>query len=308
MKKQEILSAGLLLLAAMIWGVAFVAQDAAAGLIEPFTLNAVRSFIAAAALVPVAGVTRGMRGLPLLERDNKGRRDLMLAGGCCGALLAVAVNFQQFGIAMYPDGAAAAGRAGFLTALYIVFVPLIGLFFGRKPSVSVFVAVGIATVGLYLLCLSGGIGALYLGDVVVLCCAVAFAMQILCVDRFIDRVDGVKLSSVMFLVCGTLSAILMVLFEHPSLSALIASWRPILYLALLSSAGGYTLQIIGQKYARSPAVASILMSMESVFAVLGGVVLAGERMLPREVLGCAVMLVAIIIAQLPSKPLHSHPQ
>ena len=160
-------------------------------------------------------------------------------------------------------------------------------------------AVALATVGLYFLCLYNGFGALYLGDVVVLICGMAFAIQILCVDRFIDRVDGVKLSSIQFFVTGVLSAILMLIFEKPDVSAILAGWQPLLYLALMSSGVGYTLQIIGQKYSTSPTLASILMSMESVFAVVGGVIFLGAVPKANEWIGCAIMLIAIIIAQLP---------
>ena len=300
MKKHGLLSSALLLTAALIWGLAFVAQDAAADSVPPFTMNATRSIIAALALIPIAGIMRRARGKKLLEATKADRKALLIAGICCGLFLSVAVNFQQFGIALYPDGAAAAGRAGFITALYIVFVPLIGLVFRKKPSPLIIVAVLLSVAGLYLLCLSGGLGSLYTGDLIVLCCAATFAMQILCVDHFIDRVDGVKLSCIQFFVCAVVSAIMMLIFEKPSMSALLSAWQPILYLALLSSAGGYTLQILGQKYASSPTVASILMSMESVFAVLGGAVFAGERLLLREIVGCCVMFAAIILAQLPT--------
>ena len=301
MKKNNVLSSALLLTAAIIWGFAFVAQNALSDTVPPFTVNATRSLIASVALIPVAYFTRRAQGKKLLEKTKADRKRLIKAGIFCGVLLCISVNLQQFGIAMYPDGAPVEAHSGFLTALYILFVPIFGLFMGKRPSRFVVIAVGIALVGLYLLCLSDGFDALYTGDIVVLICGMSFALQILCIDRCIDSVDGVKLSSVQFLVCGLLSAILMLIFEKPDVNAVLSAWQPILYLALLSSAGGYTLQIIGQKYSSSPTLASILMSMESVFATIGGILFMGVVPKAAELIGCGVMLLAIIIAQIPDK-------
>ena len=300
MKNKQLLSSALLLLAAVIWGFAFVSQEKLADTVPPFTVNATRSLIASAALIPAAAVTRSMRGKKLLENNSSDRKLLIKAGIICGTMLCISVNLQQFGIAMYPEGAPVSAHSGFLTALYIVFVPVFGLFLKKKPGFLIIIAVILATAGLYFLCLYGGFGALYTGDIVVLICGASFAVQILCVDHFIDRVDGVKLSSVQFFVTGVLSAVLMLIFEKPDFSAVFAAWKPLLYLALMSSAGGYTLQIIGQKYSSSPALASILMSMESVFALLGGVIFMGVVPKANEWIGCALMLAAIIIAQLPA--------
>ncbi len=301
MKKNDLLSSALLLTAAIIWGFAFVAQEKIADTVPPFTVNAVRSLIAAAALVPIAAVKRRMQGLRLTESDPADRKKLFKAGVICGVMLFIAVNLQQFGIALYPQGAPASAHSGFLTALYIIFVPLFGLFLHRKPGFYIVIAVVLATAGLYFLCLYGGFGSLYFGDVVVLICGMAFAVQILCIDRFIAEVDAVKLSAIQFFVTGVLSAVLALFFEKPDPAVILAAWQPILYLALLSSCVGYTLQIIGQQYASSPALASILMSMESVFAVVGGVIFLGAIPKANEWIGCALMLAAIIIAQLPAK-------
>ena len=299
MKSKSLLSSALLLTAAIIWGFAFVAQEKLADTIPPFTVNMIRSLIASVALIPVAAITRRMQGKRLREENPADRRTLIKAGVICGVMLCISVNLQQFGIALYPEGAPASAHSGFLTALYIVFVPIFGLFLKKKPGLSIIIAVVLATVGLYFLCLYEGFGTLYLGDVVVLICGASFAVQILCVDRYIDKVDGVKLSSIQFLVTGVLSGILMLIFEKPDLSAILAGWQPLLYLALLSSCVGYTLQIIGQKYASSPALASILMSMESVFAVIGGMIFLHAIPKANEWIGCALMFAAIIIAQLP---------
>ncbi|MBQ9248570.1 MAG: EamA family transporter, partial [Ruminococcus sp.] len=231
MKQKPLLSSVLLLTAAIIWGFAFVAQEKLADSVPPFTVNAVRSLIAALALVPVAAVTRRIRGKRLRESTPADRKKLIKAGVICGVMLCISTNLQQFGIALYPEGAPASAHSGFLTALYIIFVPIFGLFLGKKPGLFVAIAVILATVGLYFLCLYEGIGALYTGDIVVLICGMAFAIQILCVDHFIGSVDGVKLSSIQFLVTGILSAILMLIFEKPDAGAILAAWQPLLYLA-----------------------------------------------------------------------------
>ncbi len=301
MKKNNLLSSALLLLAAIIWGFAFVAQNTLSDTVPPFTVNAVRSLIASAALIPVAYVTRRINGKRFAEKTPADRKKLIKAGIFCGILLCISVNLQQFGIALYPDGAPVEAHSGFLTALYILFVPIFGLFMHKKPGLFVLIGVAIAIVGLYLLCLSDGFEGLYTGDIVVLICGMSFALQILCIDRYIGEVDGVKLSAIQFFVTGVLSAILMLIFERPEPAAVLNAWQPLLYLALLSSAGGYTLQIIGQKYAESPTLASILMSMESVFATVGGVIFMGVVPKTAELIGCGVMLVAIIIAQLPEE-------
>lgn len=301
MKKHQLLSSVLLLTAAIIWGFAFVAQEKLADSVPPFTVNAIRSLIASLALIPVAAVMRRIQGKKLLESSPVDRKKLVKAGVICGVMLCVSVNLQQFGIALYPEGAPASAHSGFLTALYIIFVPIFGLLIGKRPSLFVVIAVVLATVGLYFLCLYNGFGALYMGDVVVLICGMSFAVQILCVDRYIGEVDGVKLSSIQFFVTGVLSAVLMLIFEKPDFSAILAAWQPMLYLALISSGVAYTLQIMGQKYASSPSLASILMSMESVFAVIGGVIFMHTVPKANEWIGCAIMLIAIIIAQLPKE-------
>lgn len=299
MKKRQLLSSSLLLLAAMIWGFAFAAQNAMSDTVEPFTVNTVRSVIAFLALIPVAFVTRRRQGKKLFEQNPADRKKLIKASLICGTMLCISVNLQQIGIALYPDGAPAEAHSGFLTAMYILFVPIFGLFLHKKPSLFVAAAVAVAIVGLYFLCLSDGVGAVYGGDIFCLICGVTFAIQILCVDHFIGTVDPVKLSAIQFLLVGAISSILMAIFEKPGMTAILNAWLPILYLALMSSAVGYTLQIVGQKYSSNPTLASILMSMESVFATLGGILFMGAVPKTAEFIGCLIMLAAIIIAQLP---------
>ncbi|MBR1534028.1 MAG: DMT family transporter [Ruminococcus sp.] len=305
MKKNNLLSSALLLLAAIIWGFAFVAQNALSDTVQPFTVNATRSLIASVALIPVAYFTRRINGKKLRETTPADRKRLLKAGVFCGILLCISVNLQQFGIALYPAGAPVEAHSGFLTAMYILFVPIFGLFLKKRPGIFVLIAVGIAVIGLYLLCLSDGLEALYMGDIVELICGMSFALQILCVDHYIGEVDGVKLSAMQFFVTGVLSAILMLIFEQPDLTAILDAWQPLLYLALMSSGVGYTLQIIGQKYSSSPTLASILMSMESVFAAIGGVIFMGVVPKTAELIGCGVMFIAIIIAQIPEKKVRS---
>ena len=301
MKKNNLLSSALLLLAAMIWGFAFVSQNVLADTVEPFTVNAVRSFLAMTVLIPAAWFFRRRQGKGLFEKTPADRRRLIQASLVCGLLLCVSVNLQQFGIAMYPADAPAEAHSGFLTALYIFFVPIFGLFVKKKPSVNVVIGVAVAVAGLYFLCLGEGPGALYTGDIVVLICGMTFAVQILSVDHYINGVDPIKLSILQFFIVGVISSVLMLIFERPDMGAILSGWAPILYLALMSSAVGYTLQILGQKYSTSPALASILMSMESFFAALGGVIFTGVMLKPAELLGCGLMLTAIVIAQLPQK-------
>ena len=289
----------ILLIAAVIWGLAFVAQDKAAVYVEPFTLNAMRSFVGAGALLLLSAVTSKIKKQPLIPKGKSDRNRLLLTGIICGVFLCVAANFQQFGIAAYPVEAAASARAGFLTAMYILFVPLFGIFLKKRPGITVFIAVIIAVVGLYLLCFSGGIGSFYGGDLIVLICAVAFAFHILCVDTLGQSVDGVKLSCIQFFVCGVLSTVLMFCFEAPTVHNIIKAGLPILFLGIMSSGVAYTLQIIGQQQCENPTVASIVMSFESVFAALGGA-LFGDQLSKKEILGCTVMFAAIIISQLPS--------
>lgn len=301
MGKRKLISNIALLTAALVWGIAFVSQEQAAKYVDTFTVNATRSLVASVALIPLIMFASKKSGRPVFEKTKADRKLLIKAGVLCGTFLCLSSSLQQFGISIYPDDAAVSARSGFITALYVIFVPIVGLFFKRKVSLSVWISVVIATIGLYLLCGSNGLSGIYLGDILVLCCAVSFSLQILCVDHFIDRVDGIKLSAIQFFVCGILSLILMFIFEKPTIENIFLASKYILYLGIVSSGVGYTLQIIGQKYSDNPTVASILMSLESVFAALGGWVLMNKALSPVEITGCVVVFCAIILAQLPSK-------
>lgn len=289
----------LLILAAVLWGISFVMQDEAGAVLTPFAINGIRSIIGSLVLVPLILIFSKKNGRPFFEKTKKERKDILTAGVLCGVFLCIATNFQQFGINLYPEEAAASGRSGFITALYVVLVPVFGIFMKKRISFTVWIGVALAVIGMCLLCLSGGIGSIYIGDIIIICCAFAFTMQIICIDKYSDRVDGIKLSSMQFLVCGILSLILMFIFEEPTLNQIKQAMPYILYLGVVSCGMGYTLQIVGQQYSKNPTVASILMSLESVFAVISGAIILGERFTIRETVGCIIMFGAIVFAQLP---------
>ena len=284
------------LLAALIWGTAFVAQDMCADVIDAMTFNAVRSYIAVVVLLIIIWVFDKVRkDKPQLTHAEKkaGRKQLLIGGLCCGIALAVASNFQQAGIGAGTD----AGKAGFITALYIVLVPLLGLFLKKKVSLPVWISVILAVIALYLLCIHGEFK-LAAGDLLILLCALFFAVHILVIDHFTQTVDGMKLSCAQFLVAGILSTIGALIFERPDWSAILSCALPILYVGVFSSGVAYTLQILAQK-GSNPTVVTILLSMESVFAVISGAIILHQHMTGREYLGCVLMLIAVILAQIP---------
>ncbi len=295
-KRKELTGAMLLLLAAAIWGCAFVAQSVAAEKIGAFTFHTARSFLGGTVLLPVlffrtarekkAGIYRP------LTPDK--RRTLWLGGVLCGLALGVASCLQQIGIAY-----TTVGKAGFITAMYILFVPVLGLCFGRRVSGRVWGCVLLGMVALYLLSIKDGFS-ISKGDLWVLACAVAFSGHILLIDRFSPQTDGVALSCIQFFVAGLLSLLPMLILERPGWNDLLAAWLPIAYAGIFSSGVAYTCQVLGQKHTH-PAVASLLMSFESVFAVLAGAVILGEIPTVREGIGCVLMFVAIVLAQLPQR-------
>ena len=297
MNKFVIRQSLLLLLAALIWGVAFVAQSVGMDYVEPFTFNAVRSLVGGVTLLPCIALLGRVRrsGEDKSSRPEGDRRSLWIAGITCGVLLCIATNFQQIGI-QYTT----VGKSGFITAMYIVIVPILGLFIGKKAGIRVWCAVALTVAGLYFLCMTGGGFTLQKGDVLTLLCAFTFSFHILTVDHFAERGDGVKLSCIQFFVSGTLSAIAMFVWEEPHLEQILAAWLPILYAGVLSCGVAYTLQIIGQR-GMNPAVASLLLSMESVISVLAGWVLLKQKLTGRELAGCVLMFLAIILVQLPQK-------
>lgn len=298
MKHNNLKGSLILCTAALIWGLAFVAQSGAADKVPSFTFNALRSFIGAFALFVFWKVLNIKQKESFFPKEKEGRKNYYKAAVVCGVCLAVSMNLQQFGIAIYPKGAAVEARAGFLTALYVILVPIMSVFLRKKINPFVWVGVLVAIIGVYCLCLGGGITGIYFGDILLFCCAISFATHILAVDKYVGFTGGIKLSILQFFVVGVISSILSVIFDTVNWQLVLWATPQILYLGIMSSGVAYTLQIVGQKYAE-PAVASITMSLESVFAALGGVIISGNMLSVNEVVGCALVFVAIIVAQIP---------
>lgn len=297
----------ILLFTAFIWGIAFVAQDKAAEYVSPFTLNLLRCLIAAIALIPVSIIYDKVKRKDIVssvkqnEVDKQELIKIIKISVFSGFFLCVGMSFQQFGITMYPPEAAASGRSGFITALYVVLVPLFGLFFKNKLNFNIVVSVILSAIGMYFLCFAGGIDKLYQGDLFVFLSAIGFAAQIMIINKYSKNINGIKLSIFQFLVCGFLSMILMFIFEKIDIQSIGKAILPILYLGVISCGVGYTTQIIGQQYSNNPTIDSIIMSFESVFATIGGIIILKESLKINEIAGCLLMFCAIIISQLPSK-------
>ena len=289
----------LLLLTSFIWGVAFVAQSVGGEAVGCFTFNGVRSLIGALVLIPVIFFLDAQKKKELGEekfQEQKGDFKTLLTGGiCCGVMLCIASNFQQFGISF-----TTVGKAGFITAMYILIVPILGLFMKKKVSMKVWFGVVLATIGLYMLCMTSESFSLSKGDFLVLICAGFFSLHILIIDYFSPKADGVRMSCIQFFVCGIISMIIAFIFEQPNLGDILSGWLPILYAGILSCGVAYTLQIVGQKN-MDPTVASLILSLESVFSVLAGWVILNQKLSGRELFGCGLMFLAIIMAQLPEK-------
>lgn len=304
----------MLMLTAFIWGSSFVAQKSGMDLIGPLAFNGIRTLIGGIVLIPAImflknwkvkkALQAGETAAEVSEEDRKKENRLLIIGGiCCGIALLVASNLQQIGI-FYTT----AGKAGFITALYVVLVPICGLFIGKKVRPVIWLCVLASAVGLYLLCMpaEGGFGHINKGDLLIMLCALCFTGHILVIDYFSPKVDGVKLSCIQFFVAGILSIILMfpldpaLGFDLPSFSTLIDSWLPVLYAGVLSCGVAYTLQIVAQADT-DPTIASMILCLESVFAVIAGMIILGESMSLREIAGCLIMFAAIVVSQLPAK-------
>lgn len=322
MSKLQIRNSLLLLLTAIVWGMGFVAQSVGMEYIGVFTFTSVRSWIAGFVLIPCIWFLQKINRSAAIEREGFAeksliaknevqnlaakaleRKNLILGGVCCGIFLAVASSLQQIGV-QYTT----VGKAGFITAFYIIIVPVLGLFFKKRCAPSVWVGVVFALAGLYFLCITDGIAdgfaageqLIQKGDFYVFLCALAFSGHILCIDYFSEKTDGVKMACIQFFVCGIITAVPMFLLEEPSLQAILTAWKPVLYAGAVSSGVGYTLQIVGQK-GMNPTVASLILSLESVVSVIGGLIILGQKLSTRELIGCVLMFVAIILAQLPEK-------
>lgn len=285
----------LLALTALIWGSAFVAQSVGMDYLGPFTFNSIRSLMGGIVLLPVIFIMKRQRRKSRQEETSSGDRKTLIIGGiCCGIALAAASSLQQIGI-VYTS----AGKAGFITALYILIVPIMGLFLGRRVGLKVWIGVALAVAGMYFLCITDGFS-ISKGDFLVFLCAIVFSVHILVIDHFAPKVDGVALSCIQFFVSGILCAVPMLVQEQPQMDAILAAWMPLAYAGVLSSGVAYTLQVIAQKNT-DPTVASLLLSLESVFSVLTGWVILGERLSGRELFGCALVFAAVLLAQIPGR-------
>ncbi|HJF93585.1 MAG TPA: DMT family transporter [Lachnoclostridium phocaeense] len=284
-------NAFMLFLTAFIWGTAFVAQSMGMDYLGPFGFNGIRSLIGGVALLPCIYIL----GKINKNSNEKGDVKTLAAGGiCCGLALFAASSMQQIGI-QYTT----AGKAGFITAFYIVLVPVFGIFLGKKTGWKIWLAVALALAGLYFLCIteSFSVGR---GDIYVFIGALLFTVHILVIDYFAPRTDGVKMSCIQFFVAGILSMFPMAAFETTTVEGIMSSWGPLLYAGVLSCGVAYTLQIIGQKN-MNPTVASLILSLESCISVLAGWAILGEQLSVREGVGCILMFAAIVLAQIPEK-------
>jgi len=291
----------LLLITAFIWGSAFVAQKSGMDYIEPFTFNGIRTLIGGLVLIPVVFIMGRNKENDISQNDiteeekAKQKKTLIIGGICCGMALFVASSFQQFGVSH-----TTAGKAGFITTLYVVVVPILSILLRKRVRPIMWLCVVLGAIGLYLLCMTDKSFSLAFGDMLVLICAVCFAVHIMTIDYFITKTDGVKLSCIQFLTAGVLGIVCMLIFENPDINAILDCWMPILYAGVLSCGIGYTFQVIAQKHAE-PTVASLIMSLESAFAVICGALILRESMTVRELSGCVIIFAAVIISQLPEK-------
>ncbi len=296
----------LLLLAAFIWGLSFVAQSEGMKYIGPFAFIGIRSMLAGVSLAVFLGiraaVTAGktQKDAGNVSEDTKEakqarKKNLLLGGVSCGIILFAATMLQQIGILHNNEP----GKAGFITALYLILVPLAGIFFRKKIGAKVWVAVVLAVCGMYLLCITEGLH-MTTGDLYLLGCAFVFTLHILVIDYFSPKVDGVAMSCIQFLLCGALGMTGMFFTENVEISHVLEAWLPLVFSGVFSGGVAYTLQIVAQKDTE-PAIASLLMSLESVFAVFGEWLILGQLLSAREFGGCALMFVGILLTQLPEK-------
>lgn len=300
MKNQKLKGNLLLLLTAFVWGVSFIAQSKGVEEISPVAFNGIRSVLGGIVLLPVIyfiDANKKKHNVPVQGLD----KNLVIGGIICGIFLCLASTLQTMGMKYTSPG-----KAGFITALYMVIVPIIGLFTGKKLRPVMASAVLVAVCGMYLMCIDSELS-VNKGDILIFICAFLFSGHILVIDHFSPKVDGVKLSCIQFFVCGILNLIWMFLFEEPQLKPILDAWISIGYAGIFSCGVAYTLQIVGQKYT-DPTSASILMSLESVFATLSTVILValgwnltGGQMSLKEIIGCIFMFAAILLVQLPEK-------
>ena len=294
MNNKNIKGNVILMITALIWGSAFVAQSVGMEHVGPFTFITARYIIGGIFLIPCMILLNKINKSNVKKYEKSDRKNLIVGGILCGIALFVASSFQQIGIEY-----TTVGKSGFITALYIIIVPILGMFFKKKVQGRVWISVVIALIGLYLLSINESFK-ISNGDLLILMCAFCFSIHILIIDKYSPIVDGVKMSCIQFFVAGILGVIPMYIFENPNIYNLLQAYSPILYAGVMSSGVAYTLQIIGQKYT-SPVMATLIMSLESVFAALSGWIILGEVFSIKEFCGCVLVFVAIIFAQLPKK-------
>ena len=294
MKKQAI-SAAELLFTAFIWGVAFVAQSVGMDYIGPFTFICVRNIIGGLVLIPLIFFLGKIDKTNRSEQEaGEYKKNTLLGGICCGVFLCAASCFQQFGI-MYTT----VGKAGFITALYIIIVPILGIFIKKRVAGIVWLSSVIAIAGFYMLSISGQVS-ISKGDILVLIGALLFSFHILVIDYFSPKGNSVAISCIQFFTVSIICGILMFIFENPQIMDILEAYIPILYAGVMSSGVAYTLQIVGQKN-MEPTVASLILSLESVFSALAGWMLLGQGLSAKELIGCGLVFAAVILAQLPQK-------
>lgn len=289
----------ILALAALVWGVSFVSQSESMNFIEPNTFNGIRTLLGCVSLLPIIFV-RNMqkkKSGTYTPMSGEEKANLIKGGIACGIFLCIASTIQTYGLKY-----TTAGKSGFITALYMIFVPIVSVVLGKKIRPLVAVSIIIALFGMYFLCIKKGSFEINKGDILTLICSVVFTFHILTIDRFSEKTDGVHLSCMQFFVGGVINIIVMFLIESPQIDSILKCTVPILYSGIMSCGVAYTFQIIGQKYAE-PTIASLVMSLESVFAAIAGWLLLSEAMDIREILGCALMFTAIIMVQMPEKNL-----
>ncbi len=295
MKNKKLYGNIVLLITAILWGSTFIAQEVAMDSIGSFTFQAARNFVGCIFLTPVIMIldVKKKKSPEYKPSGPEDKKTFIRAALVCGLLLCIAANLQQLGIEKGTSG----GKAGFITAFYMLLVPIFGIIMGRKINPLVFPCVVLALGGLYMLCMKGESG-VSLGDLLVLACSVFFAVRIMATAKYATRVDNIRLARAQFLICGTVSLVLAIVFEDFDSKALLAALPSILYAGIFSSGIAYTLEIVGQKYT-DPTVASMLMSLESVFAVLTGMIVLHDMPSTSEWIGSAMMFASVIIVQLP---------
>lgn len=297
MKNKSLFGSILLIITAMIWGSAFVVQSVGMDFVEPFTFNSIRMILGGIILLPVIFIRKSIdqHKNVYIKPDKTERKFLIKSGIVCGVILFVSSCLQQIGL----DMGTTSGKAGFITAFYILLVPLCGLFLKKKIRPIVWACIIAALIGLYLLCIKDGFS-IALGDLFVLLCSFGYTAHILVIDKYSPLTDCVKLSCIQFFVAGIVGLVFMFIFEEPNIKSILSAWPLILYAGGLSCGVAYTFQIIAQKHVQ-PTLASLIMSLESVFAVLAGIIFLKEVPSIKEFIGCLIMFAAIIVAQLPDK-------